>query len=379
MITSISLENFKCFHNSGSIPFAQITLVTGSNGRGKSSLFQSMLLLAQSTVQDKNVEKLKFNGKYINLGTFCDVLRKGAEERTFSIELTSDDSTENHIKIECETDPSSPRKAKFSHFFLFDPSSDKDPDDLLEQVGDTNSTSLKDKGMSASSSVNILRQLSNTLYVSAERNGPTSYAAQRDNEETDFIGVHGEYAINTLYDKREIMESVKQDLSYVMGGASIDADVLNDDYIRFLIDSQDGQTGFKPVNVGFGYSYILPVIIAPYVAESGCKIFIENPEAHLHPGAQSRLMDVLIRIAKGKNLQLFIETHSDHIINALRIAVRHRKFDVEQSDASIIHITREEGVSEPHVWSIKINDKGDFNAYPKDLQEEWGLQMIQLL
>lgn len=377
MIKSIVLQNFKCFKDTKEVPLRQITLLTGSNGRGKSSIFQAMLLLAQSSSLGKNIESLKLNGRFVTLGTFEDVLRKHTDDGILSIELTSDDASENKVKFVCEVDSKTHRKAQFRHFYVYDRQGEEV--DLMEQAGQDKSVHFEGRVMQASSSVTLLGQLTNVLYVSADRRGPTSYVEQFDNEDIDPVGVHGEYAINTLYDKKALLDAVKSDLSSVMGGASLDANVLNDDYIELLIDSKDGQEGFKPINVGFGYSYILPIIVATHIAEPNSKIFIENPEAHLHPGAQSRLMDMLMRLAKEKNLQLFIETHSDHIINALRIAVKQQKFAVNSDDASIIHITREEGALEPHIWPIKINDKGDFNEYPKDLQEEWGLQMIQLL
>lgn len=377
MITSILLENFKCFRKTDEIPFRQITLLTGSNGRGKSSLFQALLLLAQSASAGKNIEHLKFNGHFVALGTFEDVLRRQAEDEVFSIALTSDDVYENRVKFVCEQDSVTSRKAQFRHFYVLNRQGESD--DLMEQVGDSSESSYEGRVMQASSSVTLLGQLSNVLYVSADRQGPTSYVEQIDNEDVDPVGIHGEYAINTLCDKQAVLEAVKKDLSYVMGGASLSASELNADYIKLLIDSKDGQDGFKPINVGFGYSYILPIIVAPHIAESNSKIFIENPEAHLHPGAQSRLMEVLIRLAKQKNLQLFIETHSDHIINALRIAVKFHKDTLEKEEASIIHITRENEDVEPIVWPISINENGDLSNYPKDLQEEWGLQMIKLL
>lgn len=382
MITSISLENFKCFRRADAIPLSQITLLTGSNGRGKSSLFQAMLLLAQSTSTGNKIEHLKFNGRFVALGTFEDVLHRYTENGMFAIELTSDDAYENRVKFVCEQDLSTSRKAQFRHFYALNRQGEID--DLMEQVGDSSEStdeaeSSSNKVMQATSSVTLLGQLSNVLYVSADRQGPTSYVEQCDNEDIDPVGIHGEYAINTLCDKQALLEAVKTDLSYVMGGASLSASELNDDYIKLLIDSKDGQDGFKPVNVGFGYSYVLSIIVASHMAELNSKIFIENPEAHLHPGAQSRLTDVLIRMAKQKNLQLFVETHSDHVINALRIAVKYRIESLDKAEASIIHITRDSTEKEPHIWPITINEKGDLSEYPKDFQEEWGLQLIKLL
>ena len=161
-----------------------------------------------------------------------------------------------------------------------------------------------------------------------------------------------------------------------MGGSFVNVDSVNDEYISLLLDSADSSEGYKPINVGFGYSYVLPILITLLIAENGSKIFMENPEAHLHPGAQSRLMEVIIHIAKEKKLQLFIETHSDHVINAARIAVKKQKIDYES--VGIEHIVRGEE-NQPIVMPIDMDENGNLTQYPDDFMEEWGNQMMQLL
>lgn len=76
----------------------------------------------------------------------------------------------------------------------------------------------------------------------------------------------------------------------------------------------------RPVNVGSGISYLISIIICCLGSESDSIIIIENPEIHLHPKAQSKLCDFLYFVSKA-NRQLFIETHSDHIFNGLRVGV----------------------------------------------------------
>lgn len=71
MITSLGLDKFKCFDKLDKIEFSQINLLTGLNGRGKSTVIQSMLLIAQSFSENKSLESLKINdGKFLKLGTF---------------------------------------------------------------------------------------------------------------------------------------------------------------------------------------------------------------------------------------------------------------------------------------------------------------------
>ena len=70
MITQIEIENFKCFKNIVSFPLGKLTLLTGVNGRGKSTLLQSLLLMKQSIEHDENTDKILLNGSCVNLNSF---------------------------------------------------------------------------------------------------------------------------------------------------------------------------------------------------------------------------------------------------------------------------------------------------------------------
>jgi len=72
MIKSTKLKKFKCFQKEVTFPLAKINLLTGINGRGKSSFLQSILLIRQSIEEQDNLKKIIFNGSCVNLGTFYD-------------------------------------------------------------------------------------------------------------------------------------------------------------------------------------------------------------------------------------------------------------------------------------------------------------------
>ena len=74
------------------------------------------------------------------------------------------------------------------------------------------------------------------------------------------------------------------------------------------------------INVGYGVSYVLPIVIAVLSSSPGSLILIENPEAHIHPRAQAELMKLLMKAAKA-GIQIIIETHSDHIVNGALVAI----------------------------------------------------------
>ena len=77
---------------------------------------------------------------------------------------------------------------------------------------------------------------------------------------------------------------------------------------------------FRATNVGFGLSYILPVITA-MLTPPGTLCLVENPEAHLHPRGQTRIAELAVRAAM-TGVQIIVETHSDHFLDGVRIAVR---------------------------------------------------------
>ncbi len=77
-------------------------------------------------------------------------------------------------------------------------------------------------------------------------------------------------------------------------------------------------------DVGFGVSQVLPVLVQLFYAQPGSIILMEQPELHLHPNAQAALADVMISAikarenAKERNIQLIIETHSEHFLRRLQ-------------------------------------------------------------
>ncbi|WP_056928718.1 AAA family ATPase [Candidatus Symbiothrix dinenymphae] len=73
MIKEIQIQNFKCFQQAISFEFSQLNLLTGVNGRGKSSLLQAFLVLSQSAWQNATLKKLIINGELLQLGNFDDI------------------------------------------------------------------------------------------------------------------------------------------------------------------------------------------------------------------------------------------------------------------------------------------------------------------
>ena len=89
-------------------------------------------------------------------------------------------------------------------------------------------------------------------------------------------------------------------------------------------------------------------------------------------------MEFLVTQSVEKNLQIIIESHSDHIVNGVRIAIRKEKISFK--NASILHFSRDmhtEG--SPIVEEILIDKRGNLSSYPEDFMDEWTKQLEQLM
>jgi predicted ATPase len=97
--------------------------------------------------------------------------------------------------------------------------------------------------------------------------------------------------------------------------------VPNANQVSLGLRTSDATTYHRPQDVGFGLTHVLPILTAALAANSANVLLIENPEAHLHPAGQSLMGQFLARVASA-GVQVLLETHSDHVLNGVRRAVR---------------------------------------------------------
>lgn len=373
MINNIKIHGFKCFAEAADIPFSRINIMYGKNGRGKSTVAQSLMLLAQTMQVNNGISELHLIGNLVELGTFYDVVNRSMQEpKNFSINIGTESET---IELGFCEHPEKPQMAILNHFIFngidrFDIRSTADGKDPQNNPAYVNPTS----------DVTFLQKIKLLQYVSAGRLGPKNYSERKDSLDASWYGVKGEYIINVLANKgEEFQKKVCSVLSEVLSGATLRTITKDSERIELYLDSINGGQEFRPTNVGFGYSFVLPVIVAALLAPKGSILIIENPEAHLHPGAQSRLTKFLIEVAQENDVQLFIETHSDHVVNGLRIAMKQRLCNLKPSDAEIAFFSHDEAETNPKVEIIKCDKSGELSGYPDDFLDEWTKQLLDLV
>lgn len=229
-------------------------------------------------------------------------------------------------------------------------------------------------------------------FIAADRIGPQEIYQKSMLPNFPHVGTKGEFAVNLL-DKmaqelvneklclgenaRTLITQTEEWIGRILNPLSLEVKPLRANYLELLMG------GFKPSNVGFGYSCILPIIVTGLIAKPNEKIIIENPEIHLHPKAQSALIDFLIKVSN-TGVQVFIESHSDHILNALRVATKEKK--IKPEDSSILFFNQNKN-KENEITSILIDEKGKLHKkttegtmakIPQGFFDEWTNSMAKL-
>ncbi|MGF6205761.1 DUF3696 domain-containing protein [Pseudomonas frederiksbergensis] len=329
MITELRLINFKCFARQ-TIELKPLTVLAGLNGMGKSTVIQSLLVLRQSFLEGHLKQGLLCNaGNIIDLGTLRDAHFEFAKTSLLGIAIKSDDL------------PINKRGFKFSV-----PKLDQE---IENRFPNNNKTTLRtyQESSSIANLLGIAKQESQPLsfqYLKAERNGPRKFLPKSNSiSENLDLGSSGEYVFHFLdyfQDRIQLSENdprlveasslrLRDQLSGwlddISPGASLsitpvtDADLMLGGY-AFSEPGKVSTRNYRSTNVGFGLSYVLPVIVSLLSAKAGSLLIIENPEAHLHPKGQTKLGELCARAAAA-GVQIIIETHSDHFMDGARIAV----------------------------------------------------------
>ena len=128
------------------------------------------------------------------------------------------------------------------------------------------------------------------------------------------------------------------------------------------------ETGFlRPIHCGFGITQVLPIIVAILAAKAGGIFLIENPEVHLHPAGQA-LMGQFLADAVQAGHQLIVETHSDHVLNGIRRAVKGGRL---QADQVALHFFRNRFLSGAQVLSLALDDAGNVDAWPEGFFDQF--------
>jgi len=371
MIRKLRLQNFKCFEDL-SLEFGSLTLLAGLNGMGKSTILQSLLLLRQSYLQGLLKETgLVLNGDLISIGTARDALFEGAIEKRIEFEIALESSGEAKWSFEYNMEADilnlDRNKTKVSSD-VFSSSLFNDKFHYLqaERVGPRTSYEMSDS---------LVRQ-KRQLGTRGEYTAQFLHIYERDNIPNDAIA-HPQSTSNKIRDQVEawlgvICPGTRLDIT-----SHTDMDLVNLQY-SFVRERQPRSQPYRSTNVGFGITYTLPILVAILVSPPDSLLLLENPEAHLHPKGQSSLGN-LMAIAASCGVQVIVETHSDHVLNGIRIAVYKKKISPDKVRLYFFEPPKKEGQTHNEVISLNIDSDGRIDYWPDGFFDEWAKSLEALL
>lgn len=369
MLTKLALKNFKCFEDA-SFGFRALTMLTGLNSTGKSTVLQAMLLLRQSH-EDRilHSEGITLDGPLVQLGTARDVLFEGARDENIVFGLKWDSGAESTFS------------------FGYDQGSDVLSSPKLEIGASMTDQSLFNDRFH---------------YIEAERIGPrTAFdMSEFDVHRHRQLGTSGEYTAHfmALFGDAIMVEKpmhhesgrtatlrdeVEAWMSEISPGLRLhfkthrSMDLVNMG-ISFASTGSVSTNEYRPGNVGFGITYTLPVVVSLLSSAPGDLVFLENPEAHLHPRAQSKIGELIARAA-ASGVQVIFETHSDHVLNGIRIAIK--SGILKSEDATILFFDRDnvEESNGTRVTSLTIDSNGRIDDWPSGFFDEFEKSIERLI
>jgi len=369
----LKIDNFKCFQEVD-IPLNQATIMAGANGNGKSTAIQALLLL-RHTIENNfgahgdyyitgNAEidaKVSLNSGYLlSLGNSSYIINRNSNKNEISLGVFSEDK---EVVVDYLADNLEPQ------LFL----------------------TAKRRTDYSAALLPILKK--EFYYLNAERIGP------RVNQKIEFYnypnaGWQGEFLAQLISERGGFLP-VEQDrlfsnttnpglefqvnewLNFIMPNVRITAKQSPETFTS-QIQIENSYTKGDPTlatNLGFGITYVLPIIATGLIAKPGSYFIVENPEAHLHPSAQSKIARFLSMVANS-GVHVIIETHSDHFINGLQIAVASKELNHDL--ATINYFNYSEGNIQPNIQTISLTEKGELSDWPSGFFDQTQIDFAEL-
>lgn len=358
----LRLRGFKCFGDK-ELLLNSITVLTGNNGSGKSSVIQALLLVREAVEKCDliNGERLIAGKKEIALNDYRCLRLGNYDEICHNNDADGICISINGVDFRIEQD-----EETGVSFITVDMQS-------------------KDMGW-------LPDYLTRTefYYLNAERIGP-----RRESEVRPMLylqsGDCGEWAGNVLLetsrtfpkvDAKRLMEKddtvnfniqVDRWMSYIFSEISIKTQPLTE--LVCQIKLRGAKVTTNTPNTGFGYTYALPIVIDGLLARQGSLLIVENPEAHLHPRAQSNIGFFLGKMAAA-GVQIVIETHSEHVVNGIRRAAL-SGFGLNPEDVNIYFFANDKDGCRCSL--IGIDEEGNLSDFPVDFFDQVRQDMLQII
>lgn len=374
VIDKLQLENFKTYKYQN-FNFSYLTVFCGNNSVGKSTAIQAIGMFLQSNILSNN--SLKISGDLVYIGSVDDIHNyENRELDNLSINIQS---------------------PRFNVTWGYGIEGGKFRDELTNK----NEVPIVTRGKELTKLRNVYKRGLNFQFLEAERYGPRdNMPLINHNYHENWLGKQGENTISVLeglankrnvflsgnrkkIDPRKhgsvkgnnVFNNIEAWMQEISPGYKIVPQVEASANVAFnSIITPSGQST-KPINVGFGYTYALSIVAALILANPGDLVVIENPEAHLHPRGQS-FLGRLIALTSEAKVQVIIETHSDHLLNGIRVMSKMRSSFLPEL-FNLYYVSKEN--NETEVANIKLDDNGRLSEWPKGFFDQQSQDMYTLM
>jgi predicted ATPase len=436
MITKLYLKNYRAFEKV-SIPLGKINLFFGPNNSGKSSLISAITMFAQNLQSDYNDSEVLLSGKFEELGSYYDIINGNDETKNIEIGIGAEVNLPSRIFIRNARGRRiskliEDRKNGYNQITigynktrhevrLLATESRLNEDNIViktvrNRLGrhvveySEGFSELKNEQLNQILSVrNLLPVLVNLRFSSdfveqsekirrlrsylggfrrimhdVEFIGPFRTNPQRfyqlTGESFNSVGKYGERALGILANdqkrKGKAKKNLLKEISSWMKDAEIASNVsiqsFTDRYFEVIVRNYFTNEDENLADVGYGCSQIIPILVAGFNLMGGRILIVEEPEIHLHPKAQAELGSLFKSLYK-KDIQLFIETHSEHLL--LRLQSHVARGDIDANDVNVFYIDPAGKGKGKEVTRIPLGKDGYFEEqwpkgfFPERLQE----------
>ena len=416
------MKNFKSWLDSGNVGLAPLTGFFGTNSSGKSSLLQMLLLLKQ-TAEHSDAEEVIFFGDTnwpVNLGNFREVIHghKKAEllELEFgcklwephSINLSSEGQEPWKLEIDRFTFNTVIRERNggliVQNLHYVDPfgswkivwESDSYRGEVLGGEQFINGTKL---GYAAVRNCygtplpegetifvwdqKFLRHFSQVFeelffhiyYLSPTRVNPRRnyswggghpvHTGQWGDRMIDALLSARVRNLKTLHEAEEV--PIEQRVSYWLKEMDLAhsfslnwVEAQGSTTYEVRVQKTSSSPPVTLVDMGYGLTQFLPVLVLCYYAPAGSTLILEQPGIHLHPKVQSQLADLLIEVVTEKKLQILVESHSEHLLNRLQRRIAEEKISANQT--ALYFCRNDEGIS--NIEQLEMDEFGNIKNWP---------------
>ncbi len=219
---------------------------------------------------------------------------------------------------------------------------------------------------------------SKLYYLGPLREFPQRHYVWKGSEPTD-MGRRGERVVDAILAARERgkyissgyrcpRKTLDQRIAYwlkelgLIHSFSVEAIAKNSNIYQVKVKKSASSTKVLITDVGFGVSQILPVLVLCYYVPEGSIVLLEQPEIHLHPSVQANLADVFIDVVKNRNLQIILESHSEHLLRRLQLRIADETLNPEEMALYFCDI--EKGKSS--LTTLDLDMFGEIRNWPKD-------------